>query len=80
MIINTKYIPAKGRAGSKIRATASGRQRTINYPHELSGSAVFRLAAQALLDSSFDWLTLSPGSVEVERGFKFRANTNTNNN
>lgn len=48
--IRTKYIPATNTHGSKIVAYGYGKQKTIPYPHELSGEHVHRKAAQAWVD------------------------------
>lgn len=49
--IQTKYLGATNQRGSRIKAcTEGGNTITIPYPHELSGDAVHRLAAQALCD------------------------------
>lgn len=49
--ILTKYIPATATKGSRIKAIAEGvKPLTIDYPHELSGDAVYRKAAEALRD------------------------------
>lgn len=50
--IQTKYLGATNQRGSRIKAWAEGGNTiTIPYPHELSGDAVHRLAAQALCDT-----------------------------
>ena len=46
--IHTKYLPATNTRGSRIKATAGAGSVTIPYPHELSGQAVHRAAAEAL--------------------------------
>jgi len=52
--IVTKYLPATGTKGARIKATAEAGSVTISYPHELSGQDVYRAAAQALADK-FKW-------------------------
>lgn len=47
--IQTKYIPATDRHGSRVRAKCSRGFITVAYPHELSGSDVHRFAAKALV-------------------------------
>jgi hypothetical protein len=47
--IHVKYISATNTKGSRIKATASAGSLTISYPHELSGQAVYRKAAEALV-------------------------------
>lgn len=47
--IVTKYLCGTERKGARIVASDSdGNRITIGYPHELSGEAVYRLAADAL--------------------------------
>jgi hypothetical protein len=46
--ILTKYIGATNTKGSRIKATCDAGSVTISYPHELSGDAVYRAAADAL--------------------------------
>lgn len=46
--IHTKYIGPTNVRGSRIKATCSAGSLTIDYPHELSGQAVHRKAAEAL--------------------------------
>ena len=46
--IKTKYIPATETKGSRIKATAASKSLYLPYPHELSGQAVYRAAAEAL--------------------------------
>jgi hypothetical protein len=48
--IQTKYLPATDRKSSRIKATCAAGSITIPYPHELSGQAVHRAAAEALVD------------------------------
>lgn len=47
--IQTKYLGATNTRGSRIKATAAAGSVTINYPHELSGQACHRKAAEALV-------------------------------
>ena len=51
--IITKYLPSTDRRGSRIKATCSSGSVTIPYPHELSGQAVHRAAADALVAKLF---------------------------
>lgn len=46
--IVTKYIAATNTRPSRIKATCAAGSVTISYPHELTGQAVHRQAAQAL--------------------------------
>ena len=46
--IQTKFLPATNTRGSRIKATCAAGSITIGYPHELSGQAVHRAAAEAL--------------------------------
>ena len=53
--IETKYIPASDTKSSRIKATAEGgNSLTVGYPHELSGEAVHRYAAE-LLQKKMKW-------------------------
>jgi len=47
--IHVKYLPCTNFKGSRIKATASAGSVTIGYPHELSGQAVYRAAAEVLV-------------------------------
>jgi hypothetical protein len=47
--IVTRYLGPTDTRGSRIKATADAGSVTIPYPHELSGEAVHRAAAEALL-------------------------------
>ena len=47
--IQTKYLSATNSRGSRIKATCAAGSVTIDYPHELSGQAVHRAAALALV-------------------------------
>ena len=51
--IITKYLPATDRRGSRIKATCASGSVTIPYPYELSGQAVHRAAAEALVAKQF---------------------------
>ena len=46
--IHVKYLPCTDTKGSRIKATCAAGSLTISYPHELSGQAVYRAAAEAL--------------------------------
>lgn len=49
--IETRYLGPTNTRGSRITATEpDGKRLTISYPHELSGEAVHRKAAEALRD------------------------------
>ena len=52
--IQTRYLPATDTRGSRIKAWCEAGSVTIGYPHELSGQAVYRKAAQALADK-YKW-------------------------
>ena len=56
--IHVKYISATESKGSRIKATASAGSITISYPHELSGQAVYRKAAEELI-KKLEWDTES---------------------
>ena len=47
--IQTKYLGATNTKGSRIKATAAAGSIVISYPHELSGQAVHRAAAEQLV-------------------------------
>lgn len=47
--IETKYLSATNSRGSRIKASCAAGSVTIPYPHELSGQAVYRLAAETLV-------------------------------
>ena len=51
--IITKYLSATNSRGSRIKATCSSGSVTIPYPYELSGQAVHRAAAEALVAKLF---------------------------
>lgn len=52
--IQTRYFGPSNVRGSRIKAWADAGSITIPYPHELSGQACHRKAAQALADK-FGW-------------------------
>lgn len=47
--IRTTYHGPTNHRGSRIKATCAAGSVTIDYPHELSGQAVHRKAAEALV-------------------------------
>ena len=47
--IKTVYLPASNTKPSRIKATCDAGSVTISYPHDLSGDAVYRAAAEALV-------------------------------
>lgn len=47
--IETKYLPATNRRGSRVKAWCDRGSITIDYPHELSGDRVHVAAADALV-------------------------------
>ena len=53
--INTKYLGPTNSRGSRIKATCAAGSVTIGYPHELSGQAAHRKAAEALV-SKLGWI------------------------
>jgi hypothetical protein len=55
--IQTKYLPSTNTKCSRIKAWCNAGSVTISYPHELSGQAVHRAAAEALL-IKLDWLDM----------------------
>ena len=52
--IQTRYLCASNVKGARIKAWAEAGSVTIPYPHELSGQACHRKAAQALA-AKFGW-------------------------
>jgi hypothetical protein len=52
--IQTRYLSPTNSRGARIKATAEAGSVTISYPHELSGQACHRAAAEALA-LKFDW-------------------------
>ena len=46
--IQTKFLPCTNTKGSRIKAFCAAGSLTISYPHELSGQACHRKAAEAL--------------------------------
>ena len=52
--IQTKYLCPTNTRGARIKATCAAGSITIDYPHELSGQAVHRKAAEALV-SKLGW-------------------------
>jgi hypothetical protein len=73
--IVTTYRPATNTRGSRLAASdEDGNRITIPYPHELSGEAVHRLAAQALCQKMGWSGKLTSGSLKHGYVFVF---TNT---
>ena len=68
--IVTKYHGPTDTRGARISATdEDGNRVTIGYPHELSGEAVHRAAAEAL-KAKMGWSgTLDAGAIK--RGYVF---------
>jgi len=58
--IVTKYLPATNFRGSRIKAACVAGSVTIPYPHELTGVAVHRAAAEALVAKLFPGLEGTP--------------------
>ena len=52
--IQTRYLCPTDAKGARIKAWAEAGSVTIPYPHELSGQACHRKAAQALA-AKFNW-------------------------
>lgn len=48
--IQTRYLSPTNTRGARIKAWAAAGSITISYPYELSGQAVHRKAAEALLE------------------------------
>lgn len=53
--IQTRYLSPTNSQGARIKATCAAGSITIGYPHELSGQAVHRKAAEALV-SKLGWV------------------------
>jgi hypothetical protein len=70
--IITKYIGPTDTKGSRIKASdEDGHSITISYPHELSGEAVHRKAAEALCQK-MNWKgTMVSGSLRNAYVFVF---------
>jgi hypothetical protein len=47
--IQTRYLGPTNSRGARIKAWCAARSITISYPHELSGQACHRAAAEALV-------------------------------
>ena len=60
--IQVKYLPCTNAKGSRIKAFCAAGSVTISYPHELSGQAVYRLAAETLA-IKLKWDTDNYGAV-----------------
>lgn len=58
--IVTKRLPTTNFRGSRIKASCASGSVTIPYPHELSGQAVHRAAADALVAKFFPALVGAP--------------------
>lgn len=57
-----KYFGPTNSKGSRIKAQCSAGSITISYPHELSGQAVYRKAAEALV-AKLGWTEAHHGSL-----------------
>jgi hypothetical protein len=69
--IITKYLCPTGFKGARIKATCYSGSVTIPYDHSLSGSAVHRKAAEALLEK-LQWTgRLIGGSDPSGQGYTF---------
>lgn len=60
--IQVKYLPCTNNKGSRIKAWCAAGSVTIGYPHELSGQAVYRAAAELLTDK-LAWNTGDYGAM-----------------
>lgn len=70
--IITKYLGPAGARGSRIKATCASGSVTVGYPHELSGQAVHRFAADALCRKlGWDSSNLIGGSTSTGYAFVF---------
>jgi hypothetical protein len=54
-VIQTRFLCPTNTKGARIKATAAAGTVTIGYPHELSGQACHRKAAEALAEK-FGWV------------------------
>lgn len=52
--IHVKYLSATNTKGTRIKATCGAGSVIISYPYELSGQAVYRAAAEALVNK-LEW-------------------------
>jgi hypothetical protein len=55
--IQTKYLSPTNSRGARIKASCAAGSITISYPYELSGQAVHRKAAEALV-AKLGWTDL----------------------
>lgn len=53
--IQTRYLSPTNSRGARIKATCAAGSITISYPYDLSGQAVHRKAAEALV-SKLGWV------------------------
>lgn len=60
--ILTRYLGPTNSRGARIKATCAAGSVTISYPHDLSGQAVYRKAAEALI-SKLGWNDLHYGGL-----------------
>lgn len=60
--IQTRYLGPTNHRGARIKAWAAAGSVTIDYPHELSGQACHRKAAEALL-VKLGWLDAHYGGL-----------------
>jgi len=70
--IQTRYFSPTNSRGSRIKAWAAAGSITIDYPHELSGQACHRAAAEALA-KKMEWTSekygeLLGGSLPKQKG------------
>lgn len=71
-MMRTKYHGPTDFSGAKITAKGNGRQVSIPYPHELSGEAVHRAAAQKWAEKFSRRLKETPGRyIERTGGYVF---------
>ena len=70
-VIHCTYHGPTNTRGSRIKATCDTASVTISYPHELSGLAVYRAAAEALT-KKLGWTDpLVGGSLPKNNGYVF---------
>lgn len=68
--IQTKYLGPTNTKGSRIKATCAAGSITIIHPHELSGQAAHRKAAEALV-AKLNWNTPLLGGQLPDHSYVF---------
>ena len=73
MTIRTHFKGATDTQGARIIAKGMGRQKSISYPYELTGSECHKLAAMAFIETHFSrngWDDMSNCSYNVIQSHK----------